>query len=126
PNAVGAAYAQMREQRKALAREHRAQGDRMARETRAAAERNATTTVATAHSESEQLRGLGDAEATRIFARAHQRDPEFYSFVRSLEAYGKALREGTTMVLSSDHPFLRNLEPKLDAADLPPVSAGGR
>jgi len=125
PNAVGAAYAQMREQRTALAREHRAQGERMAREIRAAAQRNATTALATARAESELLRGQGDAEATRIFAAAHQRDPEFYGFVRSLEAYRKALGEGTTMVLTPDHPFLRSLEPDLEAEDRPPVSAGG-
>lgn len=124
PNALAAAYAQMREQRRALAREHRAQGDRMAREMRAAADRNARTTLATARAESERLRGEGDAEATRIFASAHGRDPEFYTFVRSLEAYRNSLREGTTMVLTPDHPFLRNLEPELDVRKLPPVSSG--
>ncbi len=124
PNALESAYAQMREQRRALAREHRAQGDRMAREMRAGAERNARTTLATARAESERLRGEGDAEATRIFAAAHSRDPEFYTFVRSLEAYRKSLGDGTTMILSPDHPFLRNLEPELDVRKLPPVSSG--
>ncbi|MDP6977697.1 MAG: protease modulator HflC [Myxococcota bacterium] len=124
PNAVEAAYAQMREQQRALAREHRAQGERMAREMRASAERSARTTLATARAESENLRGAGDAEATRIFAEAHQQDPEFYAFVRSLEAYRTSLREGTTMVLTPDHPFLRNLAPELDVQKLPPVSAG--
>ena len=123
-NALQSAYAQMREQRRALAREHRAQGERLAREMRAGAERNARTTLATARAESDQLRGQGDAEATRIFAAAHSRDPEFYTFVRSLEAYRKSLGEGTTMILSPDHPFLRNHEPELDPRNLPAVGAG--
>lgn len=114
PNAVGAAYAQMREQRTALAREHRAQGDRMAREVRASADRLAVTTLATGRAESERVRGEGDALATRIFATAHQKDPEFYAFVRSLEAYRKTLSRGTTMVMSPEHVFLRNLQPSLE------------
>lgn len=126
PNALDAAYAQMREQRNALAREHRAQGERMAREIRATADRLAITTLAYARAESERIRGEGDARAASIFARAYKKDPEFYGFVRSLEAYRKTLREGTTMVLSPDHVFLRNLEPELDieAGTPPPVSTG--
>jgi membrane protease subunit HflC len=126
PNAVGAAYAQMREQRTALAREHRAQGERIAREVRASADRLAITALATARSLAQQVRGEGDAEATHIFAKAHGQDPEFYAFVRSLEAYRKSFSEGTTMVLSPDHVFLRNLNPRLDvdAGPRPPVSAG--
>lgn len=126
PNAVGSAYAQMREQRTALAREHRAQGERMAREVRAAANRIAVTAVASARAQAQRIRGEGDAEAARIFALAHGKDPEFYAFVRSLEAYRKSFRQGTTMVLSPDHVFLRNLNPTLDidAHSPPPVSQG--
>jgi len=126
PNALGAAYAQMREQRNALAREHRAQGERKARGIRATANRLAVTVLATARSESERVRGEGDARAARIFANAYKKDPEFYAFVRSLEAYRKTLGSGTTMVLSPDHVFLRNLEPNLDVGSeaLPPVSSG--
>lgn len=123
PNAVSAAYAQMREQQTALAREHRAQGERMAREVRAAADRVAVTDLAIARAESERVRGEGDAMATRIFAAAHQKDPEFYVFVRSLEAYRKTLSRRTTMILSPDHVFLRNLTPTLEG--LPAVSSGG-
>jgi membrane protease subunit HflC len=130
PNALDAAYAQMREQRTALAREHRAQGEGKAREVRAIADRLAVTTLARARADSERIRGEGDASATRIFAQAYQKDPEFYAFVRSLEAYRKTLKHGTTMVLSPDHVFLRNLEPQLEfdsdneAVEPPPVSSG--
>jgi membrane protease subunit HflC len=107
----------MREQRTALAREHRAQGDRMAREIRASADRLAVTVLATARAKAEMVRGEGDAMATRIFAAAHKQDPEFYAFVRSLEAYRKTLSHGTTMVLSPGHVFLRYLAPDLGGSE---------
>lgn len=106
-----AAYEQMREQRRALAREYRVLGEREARIIRAEAERDARTTIAGATSEAEITRGEGDAEAARIYADAYNRDPEFYAFVRSLEAYRKSLGERTTMVLPPDHEFFRYLEP---------------
>jgi membrane protease subunit HflC len=55
--------------------------------------------------------------ATRIFAAAHKQDPEFYAFVRSLEAYRKTLSHGTTMVLSPGHVFLRYLAPDLGGSE---------
>ncbi len=55
------------------------------------------------------LRGEGDAEAADIYAQAYGKDPEFYAFIRSLEAYEKALDEGTTLILSPKLPFLRYL-----------------
>ena len=54
-------------------------------------------------------RGTGDAEATRIYAEAYGRDPEFYAFQRSLEAYRKSIGAGTTLVLSPDTEFFRFL-----------------
>jgi len=105
------AYEQMREQWRKVARDQRARGERQAREIRALAEREARTTLARAHSESEVARGEGDAEAAATYAAAYGEDPEFYAFVRSLEAYRKTLKEGTTMVLAPDHEFFRYLQP---------------
>ena len=107
-----AAYDQMREQRHALAREHRVRGERAARKIRAAADREARTTRAQAHADSEVIRGEGDAESAKIYADAYNRDPEFYAFVRSMEAYRKSLGDRTTMVLPPDHEFLRFLDPR--------------
>jgi len=106
-----AAYEQMREQRRALAREYRVRGERDARVIRAEASRDARTTVASARSDGEITRGLGDAESARIYAEAYGRDPEFYAFTRSLEAYRKSLGEHTTIVLPPEHEFFRYLEP---------------
>lgn len=110
PNAEPAAFAQMREQRRALAREYRVSGERQARETRAEAERLGRTTIARAQAQAEITRGEGDAQSTRIYAAAHGENPEFYAFVRSLEAYRKTLVKRTTMVLPPDHEFFRYLE----------------
>jgi membrane protease subunit HflC len=107
-----AAYSQMREQRRALSREHRAIGERRAREVRASADRQARLVLATAEAKAEITRGEGDAESARIYADAYSRDPEFYGFLRSLEAYREVLRERATMVLPPDHGFFRFLDPE--------------
>jgi membrane protease subunit HflC len=109
-DAEPATYEQMREQRRAVSREYRAKGDREAREIRAKTEREARTLLAQATAQSEITRGEGDAEAAAIYASAYGKDPEFYAFVRSLEAYRASLGEGTTMVLPPDHEFFRYLQ----------------
>ena len=109
--AEAATFEQMREQRRAISREQRAIGQRAARELRAQAERQAREVVASARSRAETVRGEGDAEAARIYAQAYGQDPEFYGFVRSLEAYRKTLGERTTLVVPPDHEFFRFLDP---------------
>ncbi len=116
PNAEPAAYQQMREQRRALARDARVKGEREARRIRAESEREARTTRARARAWSETTRGEGDAEAARIYADAYSQDPEFYAFVRSLEAYRATIGPRTTMVLPPDHEFFRFLQPDSDQA----------
>jgi len=113
-----AAYEQMREQRKAISRELRARGEREAREIRAKADREARTLLAQATSEAEVIRGDGDAKAAATYAEAYGRDPEFYAFVRSLQAYRATLGPDTTLVLPPDHPFFRFLDPSRDDTDL--------
>lgn len=116
--AESAAYQQMREQRHAKSRELRARGEREAREIRAKADREARTLLAQARSEAEVIRGEGDAEAAGIYAEAYGRDPEFYAFWRSLQAYRATLGENSTMVLPPDHPFFRFLDPSRRPWDL--------
>ena len=106
-----ATFEQMREQRRAISREKRAIGEREAREIRARADRDARELVAQARADGEVLRGEGDAEAAGIYAAAYGADIEFYSFVRSLEAYRKTLGEKTTLVVSPDHEFFKFLDP---------------
>lgn len=112
-----ATFEQMREQRRAISRQKRAMGEREAREIRAKAEREARESVAQARADSEVLRGEGDAEAARIYANAYSKDPAFYGFVRSLEAYRKTLGEKTTIVVPPDHEFFKYLDPRSATAN---------
>ena len=65
--------------------------------------------LARAYEESQKLRGAGEAEATTIYAQNFNEDPEFYAFVRSLEAYDRLLGADTTLVLSSESDLFRYL-----------------
>lgn len=102
-------FARMRAERERLARKYRAEGDEQGRRIRAEAERDARITVAEARRQAEILRGEGDAEAARIYAEAHATAPEFYGFVRRLDAYRKTLGERTTLVLPPDNEFFELL-----------------
>jgi len=103
-------YARMKTERERLAKKNRAEGDERARQIRAGADREARVIVASGRRESEIARGQGDAEAARIYAEAYGADPEFYAFVRSLEAYRTAVDGDTTLVLSPDAEFFRFFE----------------
>ncbi len=110
-------HARMKTDRDRLARKYRAEGEEQARKIRAAADRDATVIVAIAKGESEIMRGEGDAESTRIYAAAYGKAPEFYAFVRSLEAYRKTIGEGTTLVLSPESEFFEFLFGSGSSAD---------
>ncbi len=103
-------YARMKTERERLAKKNRAEGEERARRIRAEADREARVIVASARRESEIARGQGDAEAARIYAEAYTTDPDFYAFVRSLEAYRKTIDGHTTLVLSPDTEFFQYLE----------------
>ena len=103
-----AIYRRMQTEREREAKENRAQGAEIGTRIRADADRQRTILLAEAHKQSEILRGEGDAERTRIFAEAASKDPEFYVFYRSLQAYTVALSANdTTMVLSPESQFFR-------------------
>jgi membrane protease subunit HflC len=108
-------FEQMREQRRAIAREKRAVGERGAREIRARAEHEAREILAEANAAAQVARGEGDAEAARIYASAYGKDAEFYAFTRSLEAYRRSLGQKTSIILSPDHEFFRYLDPRRPA-----------
>ena len=102
-------YARMKTDRERLARKYRAEGEERARRIRADSDKEALIIVANAKREASILRGDGDAEATRIYAEAYSRDPDFYAFTRSLEAYRKTIGEHTTLVISPDTEFFQFL-----------------
>ncbi len=103
-------YRRMRAEREKLAREFRSQGEEEATKIRADADRQKVLIEAEAYRESEEIRGQGDAEAAAIYATAFNKDPEFFRFVRSLEAYRQSFgsREDL-LVIEPDSDFFRYL-----------------
>ncbi|HIE09625.1 MAG TPA: protease modulator HflC [Armatimonadetes bacterium] len=89
-----AVFARMRAERQRMAKKYRAE---------------ATRILAEAQREAERIKGRAEAEAAKIYAAAYNADPEFYKFMRTLEAYRRALDERTLLVLSADSEFLRML-----------------
>ncbi len=110
PENERAVYARMTAEREREAKRYRSEGEEEAQKIRAGAEKEKTIILAEAYRESEELRGHGDAEAAAIYAAAYSRDEEFYRFTRSLEAYRRSIKAGTTMVLTPDSEFLRYLK----------------
>jgi membrane protease subunit HflC len=101
-------YNQMNTERQREAAQYRAEGAEQAQEIRAKADREKTVILADANRQSDIAHGEGDARATDIYADAFGRDPEFYAFYRTLDAYRKTLGgEDTQFVLSPDSEFLR-------------------
>ena len=103
-----AVFNRMTTERQREATEARSLGAQQAQEIRARADREATIIVAEAQRKADEARGTGEGERNRIFAEAFNRDPEFFAFYRSMQAYEAGLKAGDTrMVLSPDSPFFR-------------------
>jgi membrane protease subunit HflC len=100
-------YDRMRTEREREANLLRAEGDENARRIRATADRQQVEIVAEAQREAQVLRGNGDATRNGILGEAYGKDPEFFEFFRSLEAYRETFKEGTRMVLSPNSDFFR-------------------
>jgi membrane protease subunit HflC len=104
-------FRRMTAEREKEARELRSTGKERAERIRASADRERTIELANAYRDSEQLRGAGDAEAARIYAEAYQRDPEFYAFVRSLNAYKQSFsNKGDIMLVAPESDFFKYLK----------------
>jgi len=103
-----AIYRRMQQERVREANEYRAQGEQISQEIRSKADRDATVILAEAQRQSEITRGQGDSEKNRIFADAFNRDPDFFAFYRSMNAYQSSLKgDNTTVILSPDSDFFR-------------------
>lgn len=90
------------------ATETRANGDKKALEIQSTAEKERTVLIANAQRDSQMLKGDGDKDAIRIYGDAYSKDEEFYSFIRSLEAYKKTLSNSETqLILSPNSDFFR-------------------
>jgi membrane protease subunit HflC len=93
-----------------LARQLRGEGEKEALRIRAEADRKRLEIVSDASRKALQIRGEGDTRAAQIYAGAYNRDPEFYAFYRSIQAYKNSLgKEGDVLVVSPDSEFFRYL-----------------
>jgi membrane protease subunit HflC len=103
-----AIYQRMQTERQLVAAETRATGEQAARRIRAEADRDATVIRAEATGESERLQGEGEAERNRLLAEAFGKDPDFFAFYRSMQAYASGLKgPGTRLIISPDSDFFR-------------------
>ncbi|MCF8468724.1 MAG: protease modulator HflC [Sneathiella sp.] len=113
-------FDRMRSQREQEAKEIRATGAEIAQRIRANAEKERTVLIANAQKDSDILRGEGDGEKNRIFAEAFGKDPAFFSFYRSMQAYRASMSDSdTSMVLSPDSEFFRYFDQqKIEPAEV--------
>jgi modulator of FtsH protease HflC len=104
-------YASMQQNFAKIAARLRAEGQSASVRIRAEADREKTEILANAERDALRVQGDGDAEATAIYARAYSKDPEFYAFYRSLQAYDKSLgKEGDLLVVTPDGEFFKYLK----------------
>jgi membrane protease subunit HflC len=130
-----AIYARMQSERQQQAAQYRAEGEQAAATVRAQADRERTVILADAQREAQTTRGIGDAEAIGIYAKAFGQDKAFFAFYRSMQAYRDALSGGrTSFVLSPEGSFFHYFDnpggaaaPAAPAAKTPaPTKPGSR
>ena len=103
-----AVYQRMQTEREREATDIRARGEEAGRRIRARADRDGIVIRAEAERDSQRVRGEGDAKRNEIFANAFGRDPEFFSFYRSMQAYERSLDSATTqLVISPSSEFFQ-------------------
>ena len=104
-------FLRMRQDFDRQAKQLRAEGDENAEKLKAEADRQRTEILSQGYRESQIIRGEGDAKSAEVYARAYTRNPEFYSFYRSLQAYDKAIgTENDVLVISPDSEFFKYLK----------------
>ncbi len=110
-------YSRMRQERQRVAAQLRAEGDEEYERIRADADRQRTVILSEAYRDAERIRGAGDASAAEIYAGAYSKDPSFYAFYRSMQAYREAIgRDQDVLVLRPDSDFFQFLEKPVGAA----------
>lgn len=114
---LAATFARMRAEREREAADEIARGGEAAQRVRAAADRSVVELTSEARKNAEVIRGEADAERNAIYAEAFGRDPEFFAFTRSMQAYANSLQgAGSSIVMSPDSTFFNYLR-----TDQPPV-----
>jgi len=103
-------YARMISERRRIANKYRSQGQGESAKIRGRIERDLKTILSNAYRQAEEIRGDADAEAIRIYADAYNRDPEFYSFIQTLDTYKDVFDKNTLLILSTEGELLKYLQ----------------
>ena len=106
PEIASSIFNRMRTERERIAMEYRSEGKEEATKIRAETDKEKTILVAEAYKKEQSIRGEGDGMSTKIYADAFSKDPKFYSFMRSMEAYKSSLNTDTTILMSEKSDFL--------------------
>ncbi|RKY79498.1 protease modulator HflC [candidate division KSB1 bacterium] len=103
-------FERMIAERKQMAAQYRSQGEGEKSKILGDKEIQLKTILSQAYRESQEIKGKADAEATKIYAEAFGKDPEFYSFVKTLEIYKSTLDRNTWLILTTDSDYLKYLK----------------
>ena len=103
-------YGRMIAERKQIAEKYRSEGKGEAQKILGERERDLQEITSQAYRKAQEIKGKADAEATIIYAESYGVDPEFYSFVQTLEIYDQSLGEKNTLILSTESEFLKYLK----------------
>ena len=124
PENSEAVFHRMQTERQQRAAYFRAQGSQQSQQIKAEADRKVTVTIAQAQQEAEQIRGQGDGERNRIFAESYGKDPDFFAFYRSMQAYETSLKAGDSrIVLSPKSDFFRYFSTPTPVPEAPAAPA---
>lgn len=104
-----AVYQRMRAERQRIAKQFRSEGEEQALKIRAEADRERARLLSEANRTATEIRGRAEAAAAAVYADALGANPDFYKFVRTLEAYDKIIDKETTLVLPADSPLMKSL-----------------
>ena len=109
PENSRAVYGRMEAERRRDAKRYRSEGEEQSLTIRSEANRDRVKLLAEAEKEAEKIRGVADATALTIYADAYGKDPEFFRFQRSHDAYRLTLKQDTTLLMSSEREFFDSL-----------------
>ncbi|MBC8376544.1 MAG: protease modulator HflC, partial [FCB group bacterium] len=105
-----AVFDRMKAERERMAKQFRSEGDEEAVKIRAETDKDREIILADAYKLAQEVRGNGEAQAIKIYADAYKQDPDFYEFIRTMDAYKKVFDDKTKLVLTPESDFLSYLK----------------
>jgi membrane protease subunit HflC len=103
-------YGRMKAERERQAKQYRSEGLEASAKIKATADKDRAVILADAEKQAEIIRGEGDGQATKVYADALSRSPEFYEFTRSLDAYKRGFEKNSRFIMTPESPFLKHLK----------------